>query len=364
MAILKFEGVKKQFGDNVILKDINFEIEEGKFYTILGPSGSGKTTILRLIAGFDFPNDGKIYFDGQQINQLPANKRQVNTVFQDYALFPNFNVFDNIAFGLRLKRMKKKEIQLRVAEALALVHLEGYAHRELDELSGGQLQRVAIARAIVNRPKVLLLDEALSALDHKLRKDMQAELRALQRQLGITFIFVTHDQEEALSMSDEIFVLNDGQIQQSGNPVAIYDEPVNDFVARFIGDSNILSGRMIHDYEVEFANNKFKCADGGMKPNEKVEVVIRPEDLDIVKPEDGKIVVTAQTQLFLGDHFEIKAIDANENEWLIHSTNGVKLGQRVGLFFDPEDIHVMRLNESQHDFDARLEKYEADENEK
>ena len=192
---------------------------------------------------------------------------------------------------------------------------------------------------------------------------MQFELRAIQKKLGITCIIVTHDQEEALSMSDEIFVLNDGKIQQSGSPVAIYDEPVNDFVARFIGDSNILPGRMIKDYEVEFANNKFKCADGGIKPNEKVEVVIRPEDLDIVDPEKGKLVVTAQTQLFLGDHFEIKAIDANENEWLIHSTNGVKLGQRIGLFFDPEDIHVMRLNESQEDFDARIEKYEGDENE-
>lgn len=255
------------------------------------------------------------------------------------------------------------EIKPAVKDALHMVRLDGYANREISELSGGQQQRVAIARAIVNEPKVLLLDESLSALDKRLRKDMQFELRAIQKKLGITFIFVTHDQEEALSMSDEIFVLNDGEIQQSGSHVAIYDEPVNDFVARFIGDSNILSGRMIKDYEVEFANNKFKCADGGIKPNEKVEVVIRPEDLDIVDPEKGKIVVTAQTQLFLGDHFEIKAIDANENEWLIHSTNGVKLGQRIGLFFDPEDIHVMCLNESQADFDARIEKYEGDENE-
>ena len=257
MAILKFEGVKKQFGDNVILKDINFEIEEGKFYTILGPSGSGKTTILRLIAGFDYPNGGSIYFAGKQINQLPANQRQVNTVFQDYALFPNLNVFENIAFGLRLKRMKKKEIQLRVQEALALVHLAGYAHRELDELSGGQKQRVAIARAIVNRPKVLLLDEALSALDHKLRKEMQSELRQLQRQLGITFIFVTHDQEEALAMSDQIMIINEGLIEQSGSPVDIYDEPLNHFVADFIGESNIIPATMVRDFAVAINGKEF-----------------------------------------------------------------------------------------------------------
>ena len=332
MDIIKLKHITKQYDDGfVALKDINLTIESGKFYSLLGPSGSGKSTILRIIAGFSQPTEGKVYFDGKDITDLDAAKRHINTVFQNYALFPHLNVFEN--------------------------------NREISELSGGQQQRVAIARAIVNEPKVLLLDESLSALDKRLRKDMQFELRAIQKKLGITFIFVTHDQEEALSMSDEIFVLNDGKIQQSGSPVAIYDEPVNDFVARFIGDSNILPGRMIKDYEVEFANNKFKCADGGIKPNEKVEVVIRPEDLDIVDPEKGKLVVTAQTQLFLGDHFEIKAIDANENEWLIHSTNGVKLGQRIGLFFDPEDIHVMRLNESQEDFDARIEKYEGDENE-
>ena len=227
-------------------------------------------------------------------------------------------------------------------------------------MSGGQQQRVAIARAIVNEPKVLLLDESLSALDKRLRKEMQFELRAIQKKLGITFIFVTHDQEEALSMSDEIFVLNDGKIQQSGTPVDIYDEPINDFVARFIGDSNILPGRMIKDFEVEFANKRFKCADAGMKANEKVEVVIRPEDLDITTPDKGKLVVTVQSQLFLGDHFEIKAIDADENEWLIQSTNGCKVGERIGLYFDPEDIHVMRLHESKEEFDARLETYEGE----
>ncbi|WP_367326638.1 ABC transporter ATP-binding protein [Lactobacillus sp.] len=364
MDIIKLKHITKQYDDGfVALKDINLTIESGKFYSLLGPSGSGKSTILRIIAGFTQPTDGKVYFDGKDITNLDAAKRHINTVFQNYALFPHLNVFENVAFGLKIKKKPMNEIKPAVKDALHMVRLDGYANREISELSGGQQQRVAIARAIVNKPKVLLLDESLSALDKRLRKDMQFELRAIQKKLGITFIFVTHDQEEALSMSDEIFVLNDGEIQQSGSPVAIYDEPVNDFVARFIGDSNILSGRMIKDYEVEFANNKFKCADGGIKPNEKVEVVIRPEDLDIVDPEKGKIVVTAQTQLFLGDHFEIKAIDANENEWLIHSTNGVKLGQRIGLFFDPEDIHVMRLNESQADFDARIEKYEGDENE-
>ena len=364
MDIIKLKHITKQYDDGfVALKDINLTIESGKFYSLLGPSGSGKSTILRIIAGFSQPSSGQVFFDGKDITDLDAAKRHINTVFQNYALFPHLNVFENVAFGLKIKKQPMDKIKPAVKEALHMVRLDGYANREISELSGGQQQRVAIARAIVNEPKVLLLDESLSALDKRLRKDMQFELRAIQKKLGITFIFVTHDQEEALSMSDEIFVLNDGMIQQSGSPVAIYDEPVNDFVARFIGDSNILSGRMIKDYKVEFANNKFKCADGGIKPNEKVEVVIRPEDLDIVAPEKGNIVVTAQTQLFLGDHFEIKAVDANENEWLIHSTNGVKLGERVGLFFDPEDIHVMRLNESQEDFDARIEKYEGDENE-
>ena len=364
MDIIKLKHITKRYDDGFIaLKDINITIESGKFYSLLGPSGSGKSTILRIIAGFTQPSSGQVFFDGKDITDLDASKRHITTVFQNYALFPHLNVFENVAFGLKIKKKPLNEIRPAVKDALHMVRLDGYANREISELSGGQQQRVAIARAIVNEPKVLLLDESLSALDKRLRKDMQFELRAIQKKLGITFIFVTHDQEEALSMSDEIFVLNDGQIQQSGSPVAIYDDPVNDLVARFIGDSNILPGRMIKDYVVEFANNKFRCADGGIKSNEKVEVVIRPEDLDIVAPEKGKIVVTAQTQLFLGDHFEIKAIDANENEWLIHSTNGVKLGQRIGLFFDPEDIHVMRLNESQKDFDARIEKYEGDENE-
>ncbi|WP_251717159.1 ABC transporter ATP-binding protein [Lactobacillus agrestimuris] len=362
MKIIELKHVNKRYDDGfVALKDINLEIESGKFYSLLGPSGSGKSTILRIIAGFTNPTDGKIYFDGKDITNLDPAKRQINTVFQNYALFPHLNVFENVAFGLKIKKVPMDKIKAAVRDALHMVRLDGYANREISELSGGQQQRVAIARAIVNEPKVLLLDESLSALDKRLRKEMQFELRAIQKKLGITFIFVTHDQEEALSMSDEIFVLNDGKIQQNGSPVDIYDEPINDFVARFIGDSNILPGRMIKDYEVEFANKKFQCADAGMRPNEKVEVVLRPEDLDITSPEKGKLVVTAQTQLFLGDHFEIKAIDADENEWLIQSINGCKLNERIGLYFDPEDIHVMRLHESQEDFDARLESYEGDD---
>ncbi|HJG49565.1 ABC transporter ATP-binding protein [Limosilactobacillus ingluviei] len=359
LAILKFEGVKKQFGDNVILKDINFEIEEGKFYTILGPSGSGKTTILRLIAGFDYPNGGSIYFAGKQINQLPANQRQVNTVFQDYALFPNLNVFENIAFGLRLKRMKKKEIQLRVQEALALVHLAGYAHRELDELSGGQKQRVAIARAIVNRPKVLLLDEALSALDHKLRKEMQSELRQLQRQLGITFIFVTHDQEEALAMSDQIMIINEGLIEQSGSPVDIYDEPLNHFVADFIGESNIIPATMVRDFAVAINGKEFICVDAGITPGEQVEVVLRPEDLDITTVEKGKLTATVDSQLFRGVDYQIMVHDTDGHEWKINSIHKTTVGKQIGITFDPEDIHVMRKNETQAEFDARLESYQG-----
>lgn len=361
MTIIELKHINKRYDDGfVALKDINLKIESGKFYSLLGPSGSGKSTILRIIAGFSQPSDGQVFFAGKDITELDPAKRQINTVFQNYALFPHLNVFENVAFGLKIKKETMSKIKPAVKSALQMVRLDGYANREISELSGGQQQRVAIARAIVNEPKVLLLDESLSALDKRLRKEMQFELRAIQKKLGITFIFVTHDQEEALSMSDEIFVLNNGKIEQNGSPVDIYDEPINDFVARFIGDSNIIPGRMIKDFEVEFANKHFKCADAGMRTNEKVEVVIRPEDLDIVKPEKGKLVVTAQTQLFLGDHFEIKALDADENEWLIHSTNACKLNQRLGLYFDPEDIHVMRLHESQKEFDARLESYEEE----
>ena len=359
--IMEFRHVSQQFGDNVVLRDIDFEVEAGKFYTLLGPSGSGKTTILRLIAGFDQPTSGEIYFDGHQINDVPANRRQVNTVFQDYALFPHMNVAENVAFGLQIKGVKKSEIDQRVKEALHLVQLDGYGQREITAMSGGQRQRVAIARAIVNRPKLLLLDEALSALDHKLRVEMQTELRQLQRRLGITFIFVTHDQEEALAMSDQIMIINDGTIQQSGTPVDIYDEPLNHFVADFIGESNIVPGVMKADYLVTIDGQDFECVDAGMRPNERVEVVIRPEDLDITTVDQGKLTVTVDTQLFRGVDYQITANDQRDHEWRINSIHKTTVGAKVGLAFDPEDIHVMRYNESEEDFDARLDSYEEDD---
>ncbi|MBM7709020.1 ABC transporter ATP-binding protein [Enterococcus lemanii] len=356
--IISFTDVVKRYDDEIVLKKVNFEIEEGKFYTLLGPSGCGKTTILRIIAGFSEASEGDIYFAGKRINDVPANQRQVNTVFQDYALFPHMNVFENVAFGLKIKKLPKNQIQEKVQEALRLVRLGGYENREISEMSGGQRQRVAIARAIVNEPKVLLLDEPLSALDLKLRTDMQYELRELQRRLGITFIFVTHDQEEALAMSDEIFVLNNGEIVQSGTPVDIYDEPINKFVADFIGESNIVKGTMIDDYLVEFVGKQFECVDGGMRKNEPIEIVIRPEDLTLTTVEKGKLKAKVDTQLFRGVHYEIICYDADGNEWMVHSTKKAVEGSQVGLFFEPEDIHVMRFNESEEDFDARLESYE------
>ena len=356
--IISFDQVVKSYDDETILKNVSFEIEQGKFYTLLGPSGCGKTTILRIIAGFTEATEGDIYFEGKRLNDLPANKRKVNTVFQDYALFPHMNVFDNVAFGLKIKKMPKSEIEKKVKDALRMVQLPGYETREISEMSGGQRQRVAIARAIVNEPKVLLLDEPLSALDLKLRTDMQYELRELQQRLGITFIFVTHDQEEALAMSDEIFVMNKGKIVQSGTPVDIYDEPINHFVADFVGESNIVNGVMIEDNLVEFVGKQFECGDGVMRVNEPVEVVLRPEDLTITSPDKGKLVVTVDTQLFRGVHYEIICYDEQQNEWMVHSTKKAREGSQVGLAFEPEDIHVMRFNESEEDFDARLESYE------
>ena len=359
--IMEFRHVEKRLDDNVVLKDIDFTIEAGKFYTLLGPSGSGKTTILRLIAGFDQPTSGEILFNGQKINNVPANQRQVNTVFQDYALFPHMNVAENVAFGLQIRGVKKAEIKRRVQEALKLVQLEGYGGREITAMSGGQRQRVAIARAIVNEPQVLLLDEALSALDHKLRVNMQTELRQLQRQLGITFIFVTHDQEEALAMSDQIMIINDGTIQQTGTPVDIYDEPLNHFVADFIGESNIVPGIMKKDYLVSINGQDFECVDAGMRSNEQVEVVIRPEDLDITSVEQGQLVGTVDTQLFRGVDYQIMVHDVRGHEWKINSIHKTTVGAQVGISFDPEDIHVMRYNETEADFDARLDSYEEDD---
>ena len=357
-TIISFENVNKFYEDTHVLKNINFEIEKGKFYTLLGPSGCGKTTILRIIAGFTDVSNGKVTLNGADVTNLPPNKRKVNTVFQDYALFPHMNVFENIAFGLRLKKTPENIIKEKVADALKMVQLSGYENREISQMSGGQQQRVAIARALVNEPEVLLLDEPLSALDLKLRTDMQYELRELQQRLGITFIFVTHDQEEALAMSDEIFVMSKGEIVQSGTPVDIYDEPINRFVADFIGESNIVDGVMKEDYLGEFVGKEFECADAGMRPNEKVEIVIRPEDLTLTSIENGKLTVEVDTQLFRGVHYEIICYDENGNEWMIHSTRKAEVGSKVGLYFEPQDIHVMRFGESEEDFDARLESYE------
>ena len=357
-TIISFENVNKFYEDTHVLKNINFEIEKGKFYTLLGPSGCGKTTILRIIAGFTDVSNGKVTLNGANVTNLPPNKRKVNTVFQDYALFPHMNVFENIAFGLRLKKTPENIIKEKVADALKMVQLSGYENREISQMSGGQQQRVAIARALVNEPEVLLLDEPLSALDLKLRTDMQYELRELQQRLGITFIFVTHDQEEALAMSDEIFVMSKGEIVQSGTPVDIYDEPINRFVAAFIGESNIVDGVMKEDYLVEFVGKEFECADAGMRPNEKVEIVIRPEDLSLTSIDKGKLTVEVDTQLFRGVHYEIICYDENGNEWMIHSTRKAEVGSKVGLYFEPHDIHVMRFGESEEDFDARLESYE------
>ncbi|MDR0899256.1 MAG: ABC transporter ATP-binding protein [Lactobacillaceae bacterium] len=356
--IIELKNVSLNYNDVRVLHNVDMEIEQGKFYTLLGPSGSGKSTILSLISGRLFPTEGDVFIDGKNVSNLPANKRQVNTVFQNYNLFPNMNVYENVAYGPNLKKLPKARVDELVKQMLSLVRLDEFIDREISELSGGQQQRVAIARALANEPKVLLLDEPLSALDYKLRKEMQYELREIQQRLGITFIFVTHDQEEALAMSDWIFVMQDGRIEQNGTPVDIYDEPINHFVADFIGEANIVDGVMKEDYLVNFAGKDFKNVDAGMRPNERVEVVIRPEDLDIVAPAKGKLQVTIDDQSFRGDFYEITAIDDYGNEWAVQETNPAKIGQRRGLNFDPEDIHIMRLAETEEEFDARIESYE------
>ena len=355
--LIDIVNISKAFDENVVLDELNLYIRENEFLTLLGPSGCGKTTLLRILGGFETPDSGKIIFDGQDITNLAPNKRQLNTVFQKYALFTHMTIAENIAFGLKIKGKSQNYINDKIRYALKLVNLEGFENRTPASLSGGQQQRIAIARAIVNEPKVLLLDEPLGALDLKLRQDMQYELIRLKNELGITFLYVTHDQEEALAMRAWIFVMNDGEIVPSGTPVDIYDEPINHFVATFIGESNILPGTMIEDYLVEFNGKRFEAVDGGMKPNEPVEVVIRPEDLRITLPEEGKLQVKVDTQLFRGVHYEIIAYDELGNEWMIHSTRKAIVGEVIGLQFDTEDIHLMSINETEEEFDARSEEY-------
>ena len=343
-VLIRLNGISKSFDGESVLDHINLEIHDKEFITLLGPSGCGKTTTLRMIGGFEIPDEGDVFFDGKRINDVPPHKRQVNTVFQRYALFPHLNVFDNIAFGLRLQKFKDEEIKTKVKEMLALVNLKGFERRKVSTLSGGQQQRVAIARALVNQPKVLLLDEPLAALDLKLRKDMQNELKNIQHQTGITFIYVTHDQEEALSMSDTVVVMAHGQIQQIGTPTDIYNEPVNAFVADFIGESNIVDGVMLEDYRVRLAGHTFDCVDGGFEKNEAVDVVIRPEDVDVVAPEKGMLCGLVTGVTFKGVHYEI-IVDVKGFKWMIQTTDFVAEGETIGLSIDPDAFHIMKKSE-------------------
>ena len=342
--IIELKDIFVSFDGEQVLDGLNLDIRDKEFITLLGPSGCGKTTTLRIIAGFLEPDAGEIVFEGKRINGVPAYKRQVNTIFQRYALFPHLNVYENIAFGLRVKKLKEKEIKETVTEMLSLVNLEGFEKRSVSTLSGGQQQRVAIARAIANKPKVLLLDEPLAALDLKLRKDMQKELRRIQRQLGITFIFVTHDQEEALTMSDRVVVMDKGKIQQIGTPQDIYNEPKNAFVADFIGESNILDGVMHNDFSAEFSGHLFECLDKGFSKNETVDVVVRPEDVDIVPAEKGMLKGVVTSVDFLGVHYEI-LVDIGGFKWMIQTTDECFVGDNVGLNIDPDAIHIMKKSE-------------------
>ncbi len=342
-VLVELKDVKVAFDGEPVLKGIDLEIKDKEFITLLGPSGCGKTTTLRIIGGFVTPDSGDLLFEGKQINKLPPHKRNVNTVFQKYALFPHMNVAENVAFGLKIKKENPQVIRNQVREMLALVGLSGFEHRKVTNLSGGQQQRVAIARALVNRPRVLLLDEPLGALDLKLRKEMQLELKKIQRETNITFIYVTHDQEEALTMSDRVVVMRDGQIQQIGTPQDIYNEPVNAFVADFIGESNIVDGIMYEDFDVEFAGAEFVCVDKGFAPKEIVDVVIRPEDIEVVPVDDGKISGVVESVIFKGVHYEMQ-VNACGMTWLIHSTKQEKVGDVIGMNIAPENIHIMHKN--------------------
>lgn len=339
--LIDLKNINKAYDGQMVLDDLNLYIRENEFLTLLGPSGCGKTTTLRILGGFEMPDTGKVIFDGTDITKMPPNKRQLNTVFQKYALFTHMTIAENIAFGLRIKNKSQSYIDDKIKYALKLVNLDGYEKRMPDSLSGGQQQRIAIARAIVNEPKLLLLDEPLGALDLKLRQDMQYELIRLKNELGITFIYVTHDQEEALVMSDTIVVMNQGYIQQMGSPEQIYNEPENAFVADFIGESNIVDGIMIQDELVEIFGAKFPCVDKGFGRNKPVDVVIRPEDIDLVKPEDGTLTGVVTHLIFKGVHYEMEVTTPNGFEWLVHSTDMFPVGQEVGIHIEPFEIQIM-----------------------
>ncbi len=346
-VIIQLEHITKRFGDHNVLDDLCLDIHENEFITLLGPSGCGKTTTLRIIGGFEMPNEGRVLFNGRDITALPPYKRELNTVFQKYALFPHLNVEENIAFGLKIKNKSKDYIRDKIKYALKLVNLEGHENRMPDQLSGGQQQRIAIARAIVNEPKVLLLDEPLGALDLKLRQDMQYELIRLKNELGITFVYVTHDQEEALTMSDTVVVMNQGYIQQMGTPEMIYNEPENAFVADFVGDSNIMDGLFVHDELVEIFGAKFPCVDKGFGTNKLVDVVIRPEDVDLLNPGEGSIDGVVTHLIFKGVHYEMEVTTPNGYEWLVHSTDMFPVGTKVSIHVDPFDIQIMNKPQSE-----------------
>ena len=339
--LIELKGISKSYDGEKVIDSMNLYIRDKEFITLLGPSGCGKTTTLRIIGGFETADEGQLYFDGVEISDVPAYKRNVNTVFQKYALFPHLNVYENIAFPLRLKKVAEDEIRVRVTEMLKMVALSGFENKSVSTLSGGQQQRVAIARALISHPRVLLLDEPLGALDLKLRKDMQNELKTIQQAIGITFVYVTHDQEEALSMSDTIVVMADGEIQQIGTPTDIYNEPKNAFVADFIGESNIIDGVMLADKKVKLASHVFDCVDGGYQPNEPVDVVIRPEDVDVVAPEAGMLTGQVTSVTFKGVHYEI-IVDIKGFKWMIQSTDYVAPEATIGLFIEPDAIHIMK----------------------